>query len=427
MVDAPSTPMLAVRPQPLGAFPLPLGYLLIPAGEDTEQARAALVAGRLPDRWPARMQAHRLALAGDREGAILALDDAESADVVTRYNRFVLDPDGEDPESLRGELGEFAILIDVVQFALGRTATAPADTAADRELAALALSARAGAAIDDDDPAAAIRLLDAAIDAAGDVSAPLTGILLGGAAAICRDTDDESAVPRLQRAIKALDGADGLRVARGEIHLCLAGALHEQAAQRPELLASVVPHYHSVLQLVKRDDAPLLWAAAHAGLATAYLTMPMVEASGQLRLGVAAQSLRAALTVYTRDAHPREWASTQLNLANSLVYTPSKHHAENLVEAIELYEGVLQARDRDTDPLGRARVLTNQGNALAHLGVFDQAKARLYEARFLFEELGDHESVRTVRGILDEIARQKILVTTGETESSGETVVDCDV
>ena len=32
------TVMLAARPQPLGAFGLPAGYLLIPAGQDTEAA-----------------------------------------------------------------------------------------------------------------------------------------------------------------------------------------------------------------------------------------------------------------------------------------------------------------------------------------------------------------------------------------------------
>ena len=36
------TAVLAVRPQPLGAFPLPLGYLLIPASPETEAARLAL-------------------------------------------------------------------------------------------------------------------------------------------------------------------------------------------------------------------------------------------------------------------------------------------------------------------------------------------------------------------------------------------------
>ncbi|MGB5149265.1 MAG: NifU family protein, partial [Mycobacterium sp.] len=205
------------------------------------------------------------------------------------------------------------------------------------------------------------------------------------------------------------DGADALRVARAELHLTAAGLLHEQAADRPELLASAIPHYHSALQLVRREGAPVLWASAHADLATAYLTMPMVEASGQLRLGVAAQSLRQALTVFTAEEHPRRWASVQLNLANSLVYTPSKHQTDNLVEAVEIYEAVLAARDRDSDPLGRARVLANQGNVLAHLGLLDLAKGKLYEARFLFEELGDSESVRTVRGVLDEVARQTAL------------------
>lgn len=87
--------------------------------------------------------------------------------------------------------------------------------------------------------------------------------------------------------------------------------------------------------------------------------------------------------MYTKEDHPEQWASVQLNLANSLVYTPSRHQADNLVEAVELYEAVLQSRDRDTDPVGRARVLANQGNALAHLGVFDQARAKLYDGTIL--------------------------------------------
>ena len=84
--------VLAVRPQPLGAFPLPLGFLLIPASPDTEDARVALLSGRLPD-WPASLRAHELALAGDRDGAMAAL---HGDDPITRYNRFVMDPDGSD-------------------------------------------------------------------------------------------------------------------------------------------------------------------------------------------------------------------------------------------------------------------------------------------------------------------------------------------
>lgn len=399
---------LAVRPQPVGAFPLPLGYLLIPASPETEEARVALLAGQVP-RWPAVLKSHELALAGDRDGALAQLT---GDDPITRYNRFVMDPDSEDPDQLRSALGEFAIMVDVVLFALGRCDSPPDAEAADAELAAVAGSAQAGHALAAGDAAAALDHLDRAAEQAGAVSAPLRGVLLGASAPIAGGTE---AVDRFQRALRALDGADGLRVARAELHLNLAGVLHEQAGDRPDLLARAVPHYHSALQLVLREEAPLLWASAHANLATAYLTMPMTEASDQLRLGVAAQSLRSALKVYTREDYPEQWASVQLNLANSLVYTPSNHRLDNLVEAVELYEGVLSARDRDSDPLGRARVLANQGNVLAHLGDFEQAKAKLYDARFLFEELGDHDSVRTVRGVLDEIAKQQALARTEET------------
>ncbi len=408
----PDPTVLAVRPQPLGAFPLPLGYLLIPASPDTEQARLALLAGRLPE-WPAALRAHELALAGDRDGALAALT---ADDPITRYNRFVMDPDGQDPAELRSALGEFGVLVDVVLFAVGRVDTPPGLAVgagnpgpATGELAAVVLSAQAGKALDDGDPAAAVDLLDQAAEESPDGCEPLRGVLLGAAGALAAQTDPGQGVARFERALRALEGAEDLRVARAELHLALAGLLHEQAVDRPDLLNRAVPHYHSTLQLVHREEAPLLWAAAHADLATAYLTMPMTEASGQLRLGVAAQSLRSALKVYTPEDHPEQWASVQLNLANSLVYTPSSHQGDNLVEAVGLYEAVLAARDRDTDPLGRARVLANQGNVLAHLGVFDQAKAKLYEARFLFEELGDDESVRTVRGVLDEISRQQAL------------------
>ncbi|MGD9528732.1 hypothetical protein [Pseudonocardia sp.] len=403
---------LVTRPQPLGAFSLPLGYLLVPQGEEYESVREELVAGRLPEKWPPGLEAHELGFAGDRAGALAALDESGATDAVSRYNRFVLDPDAEDADALRAELGELGVLVDLVLFVVGRSDTAPELGAADGEVGALVLSARATQALAAGDGAAAVELLNRAAEMAQPVAPPLAGLLHGAAASVLRDRGDEDCVAAFERALTLLDGADDLRVGRAEIHLGLAGALHEQAQTRPERLVRSVPHYQGALQLVQSAEAPLLWAAAHAGLATAYLTMPMVEASGQLRLGIAAQSLRSALKVYTREEHPTEWASVQLNLANSLVYTPSKHQADNLVEAVELYEAVLQTRSRESDPLGRARVLANQGNVLAHLGVFDDAKAKLYEARFLFEEHQDEESVRAVRGVLDEIARERALART---------------
>ncbi len=398
---------LAARPQALGAFPLPLGYLLIPTGTDHDAVRSALLDGNEPAVWPDGLRALQLAHSGDVESA---LGQLTADDPVTRYNRFVLAPEGVDTDKLRADLGEFGVLVDLVLFTTGRRDTPPEAETSTGELAAVALAAQASHALTQGDSAGAVALLERAAESAHALSPCLEGMLIGAAGSICRDIDEPSAPPFLERALRLLDGADGLRIARAELHLTIAGLIHERAQDNPGLLAQAIPHYHSALQLVLRDEAPLLWASAHANLATAYLTMPMVEASGQLRLGVAAQSLRSALKVYTAESYPEQWASVQLNLANSLVYTPSKHQADNLVEAVELYEAVLAVRDREIDPSGRARVLANQGNALAHLGMFDQAKAKLYEARFLFEEQQDHDSVRAVRGVLDEIARQLALL-----------------
>lgn len=408
----------ARRPQPVGAFPLPAGYLLVPAGQDTEPARLELLAGRVPEPWPHRLRAHELAMAEDRDGALEALS---GDDVVTRYNRFVLDPDalGDDAVAgLRSELGEFGPLVDVVSFVLGRRDVPPTpDPGVTGEVAALVLSAQAAHAVSAGDPTTAARLLEESATAAEQVPA-LAGLMLGAAASVGHDggTPAERTVERLQRALRALDGAEGLRAGRAELHLALGGAWHTraQAEERPDLLAEAIPHYHSTLQLVLSTEMPELWASAHADLAAAYLTMPMMEASDQLRLGVAVQSLRNALKVFTLETHPQRWASTQLNLANSLVYTPSTHQADNLVEAVEIYDAVLEVRDRESDPVGRARVLANQGNVLAHLGMFAPAKAALYEARFIFEEFGDQESMRAVRGVLDEVARQQTLIKSEE-------------
>ena len=103
-----------------------------------------------------------------------------------------------------------------------------------------------------------------------------------------------------------------------------------------------------------------------------------------MRLGVAVQSLRAALEVYRPETHAYEWSSSQMNLANALQYLPSTHQEDNLREAVDLYEEVLRHRSRRADPAGYARVLANQANALAHLGALARRRARYGEARGLF-------------------------------------------
>lgn len=408
-----SSPTTINRPQPLGAFPLPAGYLLIADSDDPAVAEvvSGLTAGRLPTVWPEALAGHRLAHEGALDAALDYFAADAASDPVAAFNRYVIDPTGVDRQALRASLpADVAPLVDVVAYATGATDDPPADDGATGEVLALVLAARATALLDTGDALGAVELLRRASTVAEEAgAAPLAGVLLGNLAVLTHDhrIPDGAPIADLDRALRLLAGTD-LKVAVAELQLQLGLLLHEQAAAGRRPLTDAVDRYYSALQLVGKEEAPHVWAAANLNLGTAYLTMPMVEASDQLRAGIAMQALRASLEVFTREEHPQEWSSAQMNLANALVYTPSTHQADNLVEAVERYEEVLELRERDGDPIGRARILANQGNALAHLGVFDHAKAKLLEARFLFEEQQDHDAVMTVRSVLDEIAKQTV-------------------
>lgn len=397
------------RPHALACFPSPASYVLVEVGSDPEikSQLQLLSAGRLPTSWPASMRGIQLAVEGDAQSAAACFS---GSGIVDRINRFVLAPEPADLPALRADApAELHGLLDAFAFEIGLRDDPPALGASTGEIAALVLAAQASHAAASGNPADAIDLLRQAAAAAAPASTATQAVLLGSAGMLAAGdpTAGVDPVGDLTAAVNLLANAD-LTVARAELHLQLGSVLHERAAASDAPPREAIHHYHSTLQLIDSNSAPYLWASAHLNLGTAYLVMPMVEAGDQLRVGIATQSLRSALKVFTKDTHPGQWSSAQINLANALVYMPSTHRADNLVEAVGLYEEVLEHRDAGSDPVGRARLLTNIGNALAHLGVFEDAKSRLVEARYLFETESDIDGVMTVRSILDEIARETV-------------------
>jgi tetratricopeptide (TPR) repeat protein len=190
------------------------------------------------------------------------------------------------------------------------------------------------------------------------------------------------------------------RELRAELQVTRALARQELAGTERGALLAVVADLTEATKVFREDTYPEMFAVCNQHLALAYLVMPMSDDGDRIRIGVAVTSMRAALRVYSPETHPVAWASTQLNLANALQYLPSVHQADNLDEAVQLYEELLQHRDPVADPLGYARILANQGNALGHLGVFGDARARLTSARDLFESNGDSDSAASVAEVL---------------------------
>ncbi len=404
-----TSPEPLVDVQPIGVFAYPAGLLVI-IGDDFASLRAQLASGHRPVSWPPELAGIGAAYAGQFDQAVELLDArAQSTDHPLDWlNLATLAPERVDLERLSRRIDPaWASYVQLVLAHLGQAEIPAIDLAAPAEVRALVATALATEA---DDPAEVVGLLDIAADDSDDTPALHALILAARADALrqCGRVDD--AITDLRTALGLLADTD-LRVARAEMHLALGQLLHEHAAETDAPLADAAAQFQACLQAIESVEAPLTWAAAHVDLAAVYLTMPMVRASDQLRVAVATQSLRKALRVYTRDDHPAQWAATSVNLANALVYAPSGHQEDNLVEAVNLYGEVLAIRDPDRDPLGYARVLANQGNVLAHLGMFADATAALHEARYLFETAGADDMVRAVRGVLDEIARTQALNT----------------
>jgi tetratricopeptide (TPR) repeat protein len=409
--DAPPARGLVARPQPIGVFGLPAGYLLIPDRPEFTSARRSLTEGRLPDPFPDGLEFYARALEGDLAGALMLIS---GDDPVSAVNRLVLDPSPQRLDALLEALttaGDRTMLgvVETIGFIVGLRSEPGDPSMLDGEFSAMAHAAAATLALERHDHGSAIEELELAARDARPVSGAMAGLLMGQ---LANAQLDEGGVQRasvtFQAALDLLESTD-LRESRAELHVAAGAMFQEMSEAAPRLMQQAINHYHQAMALVNADTAPETFAIANANLGLAYITMPMMEASDQLRIGVAVQSMREALKHFTPETHPDRWSSTQLNLANALVYMPSQHQAENIAEAVDLYEDVLAHRNRQTDPHGRARVLANQGNALAHLGLFDDAKIRLHEARAIFEEFDEDEAVRTVRGVLDEIAKHESL------------------
>jgi hypothetical protein len=94
----------------------------------------------------------------------------------------------------------------------------------------------------------------------------------------------------------------------------------------------------------------------------------LAGAEGARRLEEAVAAYRAALTVYTREALPQDWAMTQNNLGTALTRMGEREGgtegARRLAEAVEAYRQALTVRTRDALPGQWAATQHNLGATL---------------------------------------------------------------
>lgn len=391
-----------LRPQPIGIFPMPANFLLLP--ESWQES--ADYQNTLQGIFPKEDSFFKFSIEGAIEKALAELTDDLPE---TKFNRFILNTSPELYNQVKEELtDDYRKLLDVAAFTLNYIPEPPSVENLDGELLAFVLMVQASHKIELQDVENAIELLQEAAETAKSVSPMLYAQILTSLAEIQHQFFGANAnvVQTYKTALDTLKKSE-LESNKASLNMNLGICYQEMSGGNRGALLEAVKCYQEALKFFTREQFPEEFAFAQNNLALAYLSIPTIEASDQLRVAIAIQALREALKVYQRETHPELWASTQLNLANALQYAPTSHVEENLQEAVNLYEEILNVRQPTQNPVGYARLLANQGNALAHLGIFEHAIPKLTEARNVFNQIGETDSAQSITEVLNEIEANK--------------------
>lgn len=132
-------------------------------------------------------------------------------------------------------------------------------------------------------------------------------------------------------------------------------------------ISEAIKFYQKSLRVFCRDSNPVEFAILHNNLATAYLSIPVVDENARMKEALAVQSFQSALQVVTIENDPVEYAMLQNNLGNALQYSSTAHSLENNLRALEAYDEALKVRNRRNSPLTYANTISNKANCLRNL------------------------------------------------------------
>jgi tetratricopeptide (TPR) repeat protein len=170
----------------------------------------------------------------------------------------------------------------------------------------------------------------------------------------------ERAIPRLREL-----GAASEEVADAEMSLGV--VLHSLAGVHAAKLTDAIAAYQRATRVFDRHRYPREFAILQNNLATAYLSMPLVDERAKLREALAVQAFTDALAVVTLTDDPIEFAMLQNNLGNALQYASSGHPLQNGLRALEAYDAALKVRTARDTPVQYANTIANKANCLRNL------------------------------------------------------------
>ena len=159
--------------------------------------------------------------------------------------------------------------------------------------------------------------------------------------------------------------------------------LEEQRQRDPRAIFPLIEVYKRMLERLRPNESPLLYAALQHNLGTAYNDLPTGDRAANLEQAIACY--QQALRFYTPEAAPREYAMTQNNLGTAYRNLPTGDRAANLEQAIACYQQALRFYTPEAAPRDYAMIQYNLGDAYYQLLTGDRA-ANLTQAIACYQQ-----------------------------------------
>jgi hypothetical protein len=124
--------------------------------------------------------------------------------------------------------------------------------------------------------------------------------------------------------------------------------------------------FEAAITIYTKDAYPLDWARVQSNLGSAWLVVSTGSKAQNLKQAI--DACQAALSVYTEAANPAEWGTTQFNLGRAWAALPTGNKAENARKAIDAYRASLTVRTKQAFPVDWAKTQNNIGQTWNNLG-----------------------------------------------------------
>jgi CHAT domain-containing protein len=146
-----------------------------------------------------------------------------------------------------------------------------------------------------------------------------------------------------------------------------------------------IKHLAAALTVFSRESFPQQWAEAQNNLAIAYQASK--SGDGEKNREQAIAGFDAALTIFTREATPQDWAQAMQNLGQAYAGRRLGNRADNRQKAVASFEAALTVFTPDAAPLDHLRTSRLLGRVFFEAGDWRRAAPAYASARRAFSLL----------------------------------------